>query len=230
MVDRETETRSDGGSSAGMKGRAADAAREVKDAAREAKDRTAEKVGDAASGAKKQAKAQGRELAQEGKDRARSQADEQKDRVSTGLRTMADALRRGGQDLDEDQRQYGRILNTVADRAEGASRYLDERDVDSLTREVRSFAREHTSVFMSGAFTLGMLGARFLKSSPSERSRGVLEDDRYDGTPTRSFRGSPAAVPMDEPRRMNARQPTGAGEERLGAEPERPSMREDGYA
>jgi hypothetical protein len=140
------------------------AAGDVKDKAKEMKDQASDHVGDLATDAKEK----GRELAREGKARARSQADEQKDRVSDGLRSMAGALRRGGQELPEDQRQYGRFLGVVADRAEDASHYLEDHDVEALTREVRTFARQHTPVFLGGAFTLGMLGARFLKSSPRD--------------------------------------------------------------
>lgn len=138
------------------------AAHDAKKTAQEMKDQTADKASDLAS----EAKEKGREMAREGRQRARSQAEEQKERVSSGLRSMASALRRGGEELPEDQRQYGRFLDVVADRAEDASHYLEDRDVESLTREVRTFARDHAPVFLGGAFTLGMLGARFLKSSP----------------------------------------------------------------
>lgn len=149
----------DSGSDSGAKETAKETAKEMKDqAAHKAEDMAAE------------AREKGREMAREGKARARSQAEQQKDRVSESLLSVADALRRGGEELPEENRQYGRVLDAVADRAEDASHYLAERDVDSLTREVRTFARDHAPVFLSGAFTLGMLGARFLKSSPERES------------------------------------------------------------
>lgn len=233
MADRELESPSERGSSASTNDRAANAAREakddVKDAAREAKDRTAEKTNEMASKAKAEAKAQGRELAHEGKERARSRAEEQKDRMSTGLRTVADALRRGGEDLDGDERQYGRILETVADRAEGASRYLSDRDVDSLTREVRTFARDHTPVFLSGAFTLGMLGARFLKSSPSDQSgrdSGTYPYGTMTGPADRSY---PSTTRLEELDRLDARRSSGVAEGRLTTGPDARPTREGGY-
>lgn len=144
---------------------------QAKDKAAEMKDKAQEKVSHAAA----EARDRGEELVHEGKAKARSTADQQKERVSEGIRSMADALRRGGSELSEEHSQYGGFLNTVADRAEGVSRYLDQRDVDSLTRDARRMAREHTPVFLSGAFTLGMLGARFLKSSGDS-----ARTDRYD--------------------------------------------------
>lgn len=128
---------------------------------------------------------QGEELVEEGKEKARevgdratriarSRADEQRERVAGGMRTVADALRQSGRDLPEDRQQYGRLLDGVADRVEGASRYLEEHDVDSMTRDVRRVARDHTPAFLSGAFTLGLIGARVLKSSSDQ-----VRDDRF---------------------------------------------------
>lgn len=169
MADGKAETttgqRSGSSGDSGVKA----AAHDAKETAEEMKDQASDKASDLAA----EARDKGREMAREGKQRARSQAEEQKTRVSTGLRSMAHALRRGGEELPEDQRQYGRFLDVVADRAEDASHYLEDRDVESLTREVRTFARDHAPVFLGGAFTLGMLGARFLKSSP--------RDTGYDG-------------------------------------------------
>ncbi len=145
-----------------------------------------------------EARDRGRELVEEGKEKARdlgheaasearSRADEQKERVAGGMRTVADALRRGSEDLPEDDRQYSRFLETVAERVEGASRYLERRDVDGLTREARRFARDNAPLFLGGAFALGLAGARFLKSSGSE-ARGGGRDRGYDSG--RGYAGS----------------------------------------
>lgn len=161
----------------GITDKVKDAAREVKHAAGEVKDQAADKAEDLAADARDK----GREMVREGKERARSQADDQKDRVSEGLRTVADALRRGRDQMPEEQRTYGKFLDVVADRAEDASRYLDRSDVDSLTREMRSFARQHAPVFLSGAFTVGLLGARFMKSSTPMDSHDYGGDGERSG-------------------------------------------------
>jgi hypothetical protein len=108
------------------------------------------------------------ELGQAAGDMARNRADQQLERVVDGIRIFAEVLRQGGEDLSGERRQYRSMLNTVADRAEGASRYLQDRDVQSVTRDVRRFARENTPLFLGGAFALGLLGARFLKASSDE--------------------------------------------------------------
>lgn len=164
MADGNAETRKGKRSGSSSDSSVKAAAHDAKETAQEMKDQAADKVSDLAS----EAREKGREMAREGRQRARSQAEEQKEHLSSGLRSMAGALRRGGEELPEDQRQYGRFLDVVADRAEDASHYLEDRDVESLTREVRTFARDHAPVFLGGAFTLGMMGARFLKSSPRD--------------------------------------------------------------
>lgn len=141
------------------------------------------------------------ELGDKAERMARSRADEQKERVTNGIRTFADALRRGCDDLSADQNQYRPLLNSAADRVEGVSRYLEQRDVDALTSDVRRFAREHTPLFLGSAFAIGFASARFLKSSPDHVRQDSLEygrqnQDRFDRmlpesgtTGTSSFEG-----------------------------------------
>lgn len=161
-------------------------------------DRVKDRVGDAkesvqgtASNIAAEAREKTSHLADRGRDKAhelgdraqhmaRTRADEQKERVTNGIRTFADALRRGCDDLSADQNQYRPLLNNAADRVEGVSRYLEQRDVDALTSDVRRFAREHTPLFLGGAFVLGFAASRFLKSSPDQardRTSFGYEDD-----------------------------------------------------
>ncbi len=198
MVDGITDTTTmESGSNSTHEAGAKEKAREMKDQAMDKagdlKDQAVDKAGDLTA----EARAKGKEMAREGKARARSQAEEQKERFSSGLLSMADALRRGGDEMPEEQRQYGRLLDAVADRAEDASHYLAERDVNSLGRDVRTFAREHTPMFLSGAFTLGVLGARFLKSSPVETAD---EREYRDGASSSWSGGSNGSLPAYETR------------------------------
>jgi hypothetical protein len=125
------------------------------------------------------------ELGDRAQQMARTRADEQKERLTTGMRTIADALRRGGDELTADQNQFRPLLNGAADRVEGVSRYLEQRDVDTLTHDVRRFARENTPLFLGGAFVLGFAGARFLKSSPAQIER--IDSDYSAGSSRERF-------------------------------------------
>jgi hypothetical protein len=51
------------------------------------------------------------------------------------------------------------------------SGYLSEREVGDLVYEAEDYARRHSAYFVGGAFLLGLLGARFLKSSTPRRER-----------------------------------------------------------
>lgn len=172
------------------------ATEKVKEGAQQAQEKASEmaagareKASDAAGEAKKQTRHladEGREKAEElahkAEQRAISRAEEEKTRLATGIRTVADSLRQGAQDLPEDRQSYGRFVDTVADRAEGMSRYLENHEVDDMARQAQRFAREHTAVMLSGAFALGMAGARFLKSSSRKANRGG-DYDRESGYP-----------------------------------------------
>lgn len=194
MADQHRAAGAPGGSESGT-------ATKAKEKATEMKNRTQDKMASAADEARhrgeqltEQAKSTASEVkhkaqqkAREGGDRAvreaRSRADEQRQRVAGGVRTVAEALRRGGSELPEDRRQYGKLLDGVAERVEDVSHYLEDRDVDALARDARRFAREHTPLFLGGAFTLGMMGARFLKSSSEgARERSYPFDEEYGGT------------------------------------------------
>jgi hypothetical protein len=142
--------------------------------------------------------AQGRDLADRAGEAARSRADEEKERLAGGMRAVATALRRGSDQLPEDQRSYGKLLEGVADKVSDASRYLDERDVNALTRDVRRVARDHSAAFLGGAFVLGVVGARFLKSSPDEAGTGHDEwagRERLEGRENRYGQDLPRGLP-----------------------------------
>ena len=176
----------------------AESRRSRTDKVRDKVDDAKETVQETASHIATEAREKGSHIADEGREKvheigeraqqlARTRADEQKERLTNGIRTFADALRRGCDDLSSDQNQYRPLLNSAADRVEGVSRYLEQRDVGALTNDVRRFAREHTPLFIGGAFALGFAGARFLKSSPdrgydsdSYQYGGIDRQGRYD--------------------------------------------------
>jgi len=197
--------------------------------AREMKDQAQEKAAHVAAEAKERGEhlvEEGMEKAREIGDRAgeiaRSQTDEQRQRVAEGVRAFAQALRRGADELPEDRRQYERYIDGVADRVESVSRYIEERDVNSMTREARRFARDHTPLFLTGAFALGMVGARFIKSSGDEAREG-----RYTPDPYANDRQLP---PGTERSATRYDRPEPYEETRIYGRPGRPGPEETGYA
>lgn len=161
-------------------------------------DKLREKVGDAteqvqetASHLAAEARDKGEHLIDEGREKvhemsdragelARSRADQERERVVTGIRVVADALRRGSDNLSGEREQYRPLLNSAAERVEGLTGYLETRNIDALSDDVRRFARDHTPAFLAGAFAIGFAGARFLKSSGEEAARIRASEYRGD--------------------------------------------------
>ncbi len=101
------------------------------------------------------------------------QLNSQKDRVTGSLESLITVLRQSGQQLqDQGQAPVGSLANRAADGMEQVWLYLSERDVVTLEREGDQFARTQPAIFLSGAFALGFLGARFFKSSRQAAQNG----------------------------------------------------------
>ena len=118
----------------------------------------------------------GSDAQQKVSEQVQSRLDAQKQQVAQSLSGVAQSLRTAGQQLQEQQAGPGRYVQQAADRVEGIAHYLESRDVGEIIDEVEDFARRQPPVFLGAAFTLGVLGARFLKSSRRKLvSRGVRE-------------------------------------------------------
>lgn len=97
----------------------------------------------------------------------------QKDRAAEGLTGVAQALRQTGQQLrDQDQTGFTGYIDSAAAQVERVSDYLRGKDVGELIDDVEHFARRQPALFVGGAFVLGVLGTRFLKSS-RQKTRGA---------------------------------------------------------
>jgi len=180
MRNEDTTTGEPRGTAAKVKEKVGDATEQVKE--------TASHVAAGARDRGEHLIEEGREKAHELTDRAgelaRSRADRERRRVADGIRTFADALRRGSSELSGERDQFRPLLTSAADRAERLSNLLESRDVDALTSDVKRFAREHPTLFVSGAFALGFLGARFLRSSEEQAIESRYGDaDRFTGYP-----------------------------------------------
>jgi ElaB/YqjD/DUF883 family membrane-anchored ribosome-binding protein len=119
-----------------------------------------------------QAKQQAGQLADQAKQQATSQLSSQKQRATQSLGSVSQALRQTGQHLrEQDQGTIAQYTDKAAEQVERVSGFLKNKNVSELMSEAERFARQQPSLFLGGAFALGVLGARFLKSS-SEHSQG----------------------------------------------------------
>jgi hypothetical protein len=100
------------------------------------------------------------------KESATSQLGAQKDRATDGLGSVAQAVRQSTQQLRDQQHDtIAQYVEQAADHIERFASRLKDRNVGDLAREAQDLARRRPVLFIGSAFALGLLGARFLKSS-----------------------------------------------------------------
>ena len=129
-------------------------------------DRTSAKVQDAASAAQEKAS----ELREQGSARLRNQFDQRSTRVGTQARSLAEALRRSGNDLDgEGSPNVSHLATQAADRIERLASYLEQKSGDELTRDVEAFARRRPWMLAGLGMLAGVAAARFMKASSEQR-------------------------------------------------------------
>lgn len=89
------------------------------------------------------------------------------DYAAESLTGVAQALRQTGQHLREDASQpaLGRFADTGAQQVERLGGYLRQHDATELMTEVETYARRNPLTFAGGAFTLGLLAARFFRAT-----------------------------------------------------------------
>ena len=100
------------------------------------------------------------------KESAAAQLTTQKDRGTDALGRVAEAVRSSTQKLREERHDtIATYVDKAANQIENWSRRLREKDVDELMSDVQRLARRQPMVFIGSAFALGLVGARFLRSS-----------------------------------------------------------------
>lgn len=113
------------------------------------------------------------------KEQATAQLSSQKDRATQGLGTVASAVRQTTQSLRDQQHDaVAGYVEQAADQIERLSERLKNKDVTELLNDAQQLARRQPAIFIGGAFALGLVGARFLKSS----SKDDYDDYRSGGS------------------------------------------------
>lgn len=94
-------------------------------------------------------------------------------RMAEEIGSLGGALRRTSDNLrEEDHRMVAGLAERAARGAERAAEYLRDMEVGGLKRDIEDLARRSPGWVMSGAFALGLLGARLLKSSRGSSPAG----------------------------------------------------------
>ena len=75
-------------------------------------------------------------------------------------------MRQSTQQLRDNRHEtIAQYVEQAVDRVEQFADRLKQKDVDELVRDAQQFARRNPALFVGAAFGVGMVAARFLKSS-----------------------------------------------------------------
>lgn len=146
-----------------------------------------ENVAETAKGIVSQVKESGGRIASEAigqvKDKAAVKIDEQKNSLAQNLDGVAQTIRHLGGNLKDTGIPVGVASTTVeygdklAKQVEQFSNYLEKHNVGEMMKDVENFARRNPAYFIGGAFLLGFLGARFLKSSSNRSASSTVNNE-----------------------------------------------------
>jgi hypothetical protein len=113
-------------------------------------------------------------------EQAETRIEDQKYRAASSLGGMARSLREASDHMPGDD-GLGRYMSRAAEQVDNLASFLNNRDVTELVDEVEVFARRQPAAFVGSAFAIGLLGARFLKSS--RRNLDSEQRDVHRGSP-----------------------------------------------
>lgn len=122
--------------------------------------------GDTVHGIADQAQEKAGQVVEQARESATSGLESQKERAVDSLGSVAQAVRSTSKELrNQEHASIANFADQAAGQIDRVAGYLRYRDVGQLVSETESFARRQPAIFLGGAFALGLLGARFLKSA-----------------------------------------------------------------
>lgn len=133
---------------------------------------------------------QAKQVASSAQSTVSSQFEQRKGQLTQVLDSASQSLGQMSDQLRQNNQQAGDLADMAAGQIQNLSGYIKDRGLSDLVSDIEGVARRQPELFLAGAFVVGLLGARFLKSSSGDAykySRGQL------GNSDRVFRGSYAA-------------------------------------
>ena len=118
------------------------------------------------------------------RDRAGSSLDDGRRRAAEQMGGIGGALHRTSEQLRyEDQARFADVADSVGRQIDRVAGYLRDSDGRTITRDIESLARRQPALVFAGAFALGLVAARFLKSSDPGSDEASYERIRPGGEP-----------------------------------------------
>lgn len=131
---------------------------------------------------------------------SRVQAAEQIGGVASAFHSVGAHLR------EENQERIANLAESLAGQVDQVAGYLRQADMQRLARDVEGLARRRPALVFGAAFALGLIGARFLKSTESGRSERFGEfgedDEEYASYERIQPGGDPAGIGLGTSRSM----------------------------
>jgi len=134
----------------------------------------------------------GAETARRAKEQGEAFLGQQKHTVAETMHHCGDALREASRRLRDNQDQnLASFTDTIADRIERTSGYLESKQIDEIRNDVENFARRQPHAFYGGMFVAGLALSRFFKASQAkaqeEFSRGDYSSSEKQPAPKHDF-------------------------------------------
>jgi hypothetical protein len=132
---------------------------------------------------------QARTALRDARDRAGSTFTQSRRQAADQLGGIGSAFRRTGETLrEEDQARFAGVADNVARQMDRVADYLRESDGRTIARDLDGLARRQPALVFAGAFALGLVAARFLKSSTPRYGSDMDEVRGYErGYPAGGF-------------------------------------------
>jgi ElaB/YqjD/DUF883 family membrane-anchored ribosome-binding protein len=127
-------------------------------------------VGEAVSSAQEQVQDKAQDMQQQASDRLRQQVDTRSTQVGEQTTALAGALRRAGEQLEQNGNgQPARLVRQASQQLERVGGYLRDSNADRILGGVEDFARSRPWVAGGIGALAGFVGSRFLKASSGRR-------------------------------------------------------------
>jgi|SRR5579884_3213527 len=135
------------------------------------------------------------ELADQLKQQASVHLSNQVDVAADRLGSVSQALQAvSGQLRQQDQPLLAEYAGRTAEQVQRAADHLRGKDITQVVDEAEQFARSNPAVFLAGAFGVGLLAARFLKSSGQGARAEAAGPPAVPALPSAAADGGPATV------------------------------------